>query len=137
MSPLIINLKDRLAERMNSERKLSVKIQARDVCSQAGAVWRCGDVDCALARDVGHAVLCVCAAGVRAAGLMNKQTSGCSLNQLLQILTVLIKRLPVTSLTTGSQNTTATAEWAQEPRSLRRAMKDFNFSENKPLGKWT
>jgi len=65
---------------------------------------RCGDVGWALARDVGHetlsgVVLCACAAGVCASRLMNKQTSGFSLNQLLQILTVLTKRLPVTSLT--------------------------------------
>lgn len=47
---------------------------------------RCGDVGWALARDVGHeslsgVVLCACAAGERElAGLMNKQTSGFSLN---------------------------------------------------------
>jgi hypothetical protein len=85
---------------------------------------RCGDVGWALARYVGHetlsgVVLCACAAGVRETGLMNKQTSGFSLNQLLQIVTVVILRLPVKSLTIGSQNTTATANWAQEPRSLQ------------------
>jgi hypothetical protein len=34
---------------------------------------RCGDVGWALARDVGHEVLCACAcaAGVREAGLIN------------------------------------------------------------------
>jgi len=100
---------------------------------------RCGDVGRGLVRDVGHeilrgVVLCACVAGVREVGLMNKQTSGFSLNQLLHILAVLVMRLSVTSLTTGSQNTTATATWAEEPRSLRRAMTVFNLSENKLLG---
>ena len=56
---------------------------------------RCGDVGWALARDMGHeilsgVVLCTCAAGVREVGLMNKQISGFSLNQLPHILTVTI-----------------------------------------------
>lgn len=132
---------DLLAERMNSQRNQSAEIQASDVRVRAKQV-RCDDVGWALARDMGHetlsrVVLCACAAGVREVGLMNKQTSGFSLNQLLQILTVLITRLPVTSLTTGSQKTTATANLAQEPRSLWRAMSDFNISEDKLLGTWT
>ena len=139
---LNINLKDRLAGKMKRKRNLFLKIKARDVCSLAGAVWRCwlvsgeicGAWNIQRLRSRGIASVLVLQVCAMLGWWISKQVAWSPVAADSDSSdNVAARRLAVTSLHSGSKNCRATASWGQEPLSLRRALTYLNLSENKTL----